>query len=184
MRVALVSGARSERMRKEAEGSANSFGYHDLLKMGTRFEAAEAREAEAKKLESKEVLAVSTPSTASQGFRGGNSQFYRGGRFGRSRGGFSGMRGASQGNYNRNAQFQPQGQPGQPWRQARGGPERQIINAPNSCKCCGLVHAAGTCEATKKNCNACGLVGHYGRCCTTFSAQKAEPQQVIVADKT
>lgn len=181
MRVALISGARNNRMRKEAEGSANSFDYKDLLKMGTRFEAAEAHEAEAKKMEQKEILAVDTQPSTSQGYRGGNAQFYRGGRAARSRGGFSGMRGSRQGSHIP-MRTQPQ-QYGQPWRPARGGFQRQVINAPGSCKCCGLVHTDRVCGATMENCGLCGVLGHYGRCCMNFTTSAVTPQQVTSTDK-
>lgn len=178
MRVALIAGARNDRMRTEAEGAAHDFNYQALLNMGERIESAEAREAELKRKEQKEVMAVSTQPSTSQGFRGGNAQFFRGGKITGSRGGFSGMRRQGQGgnNYQFPGRQQQQQRTGQPWRPARGGYIRPFVAQPGSCLACGLIHAEGVCGAINESCGLCSRIGHYARCCKNFATQQVKQQ--------
>lgn len=183
MRVALINGAKCDRLRKEAEGSASNFSFKDLISMGTRIESAEAREAEKKKNTSSDVLAINSQPSTSQGYRGGNAQFQRGGRFQGTRGGFTGMQRPglysnnnprfwqprfgqqSWGNSNRTQNF------GMAGKFNRGAP--RFTPEPGACKNCGTTHEEGRCFAASMMCHTCGKMGHIRRCCGT--ATQSQP---------
>lgn len=177
MRIALITGARIERMRKEVEGPASEYNFQSLLNMGARLEAAEMRENENKKKESKEVLAVVAQPSTSQGFRGGNAQTQRGEGFQRTRGGFTGMNRRGQGfdNYNRPGQQRTwqQNQPQQFNQSGRFAQQQQ-----NPCVYCGIYHGTAICRALTGRCNICKQIGHYERCCKTKSVPQISNQQV------
>lgn len=188
MKVALLSGARSERMRREAEGPANAFSFIDLVNMGTRIENAEEREADRKKNTTSEVLALSPQPSTSQGFRGGNAQFQQGGRAQGMRGGYSGMQGQGRnfdnttrpwqqtfgqnnwGNQNRSQNY------GRPGRFNRGAFSNRARVDPAACKNCATTHEEGNCFAANTRCYACGRTGHLKRCCRVNEPKQLSTQ--------